>query len=336
MTIKDIAEQAGVSISTVSRVINGKQTKAARKAVQDKIWEIARAGGYTPNASAQALRMGTNTKIHDKSIACVFARTADVKNDAFFSALIRSIEQAAMRFGYMVKYAFSVYDIDNIATKEMIQNHNVDGAVILGRCDYRTLNFLNRYFQKVVYTGLNELDVDCDQVICDGKAITIDIINFLLKNGHRQIGYIGDMWKEKRYLAYRETLRRHGIIFRQELTANSGGTSEAGYQGAQRILSRTRDLTAIFCMNDITAIGAIKGIQSCGLRVPEDISIISIDDIEVAQYMTPMLTTVHVPIQTMGNVAVATLIDRIEGGHALPLKTMLPYQMRYRESCKRQ
>ena len=100
MTLKDIAREAGVSISTVSRIINGNSTKAASKELQDKIWKIARAGGYAPNTSAQTLKQKVPVKkTTSPSIACLYARSQDAQNDAFFSALTRSIEQEARREG---------------------------------------------------------------------------------------------------------------------------------------------------------------------------------------------------------------------------------------------
>ena len=105
-TLDEIAKEAGVSISTVSRIINGNSPNAASKEMQDKIWRIARAGGYVPNTSAQALRQKSETSARHQSIACIYARSQDAQNDAFFSALTRSIEQEALKEGYIVKYSF--------------------------------------------------------------------------------------------------------------------------------------------------------------------------------------------------------------------------------------
>ena len=115
MTLKDIAKEAGVSISTVSRIINGNSSNAASKEMQDKIWSIARAGGYVPNTSAQALKQKSRENLPHHSIACVYARAQDAQNDAFFSTLTRSIEQEALKQGYIVKYSFSTFDIHNPA-----------------------------------------------------------------------------------------------------------------------------------------------------------------------------------------------------------------------------
>jgi len=333
MTLKDIAREAGVSISTVSRILNGNSPNAARKEIQDRVWEIARAGGYVPNSSAQSLKLGTAPRKSTKSIACIYARSADAKNDAFFSALTRSMEQEALKEGFIVKYSFTALDIHNPATRHQIENNEVDGVAVLGRCDRETLKFLKDHFRKVVYTGLNALDAEYDQVICDGYAVATDAMEYLISLGHTNIGYIGETQKEVRYLAYRDVLKKHHIPIENNLITNVPISSDGGYQGARRILSGTRDVTAFFCINDITAIGALKAIQDCGMRIPDDISVISMDDIDISQYVSPMLTTMHIPIEEMGKMAAKILIDRINNGHSLPLKITLPYYLVKRESC---
>ena len=333
MTLKDIAKEAGVSISTVSRIINGNSTNAASKKTQDKIWKIARAGGYVPNASAQALKQKPLTKVSNHSIACVYARAQDVQNDSFFSALTRSIEQEAIKEGYIVKYSFSSFDIHNPATESQIINNEVDGAAILGRCDRETLKFMKKHFRKVIYTGLNPLDAEYDQVICDGNAIASDAVTHLLSLGHKKIGYIGETRNEIRYQGYCNTLKAQHIPIDRTLITNVPGSSEGGYQGAKAILERSSDITAFFCMNDITAIGAIRAIHEYGFQIPSDIALISMDDIDIAQYVSPMLTTMHIPIEEMGKMTAKILIDRINNGHTLPLKMSLPYYMAKRESC---
>lgn len=333
MTLKDIANAAGVSISTVSRILNGNSVNAASKKVQDKIWEIAREGGYIPNTSAQALKTGTTVKKINNSIACIYARSADAKNDAFFSALTRSIEQEALKEGFIVKYSFSAFDINNPATQHQIINNEVDGVAVLGRCDKETLKFLKLHFKKVVYAGLNALDADYDQVICDGYAVAAEAMEYLFQLGHVNIGYIGEMHKEVRYLAYRDVLKNHHISLDNSLITNVPISSDGGYQGAKHILETAKDVTAFFCINDITAIGALKAIQDCNYKIPEDISVISMDDIDISQYVSPMLTTMHIPIEEIGKMTAKILIDRIRGGHTLPLKISLPYYLVKRESC---
>ena len=147
MTLKEIAREAGVSISTVSRVINQSNSNAASKEVQDHIWEIVRRTGYTPNSSARNLKTGTGGLISEPShsIACLFARTPDAITDPFFSQLARNIEKEAFKQNYILKYSFTSIDIRHPSTFHLIANNQVDGVAILGRCDKQMLSFLKKY-----------------------------------------------------------------------------------------------------------------------------------------------------------------------------------------------
>ena len=152
-----------------------------------------------------------------------------------------------------------------------------------------------------------------DQVVCDGREITYSAISYLHELGHTKIGYIGEQNNEIRYTAFKEALKSLNLPFLQKNTANVKLSHEGGYQGAYHLMEAKSDITAIFCANDNTAIGAIKAIREKGYRIPEDISIIGVDDIETAQYLSPMLTTVHIPTEEMGQLAAKILIDRING-----------------------
>lgn len=335
MTLKEIASEAGVSISTVSRVINKSAKCPASKDVQDKIWEIVRRTGYTPNHSARELKLGGAEHGHtrSRSIACMFARVSDTATDLFFTSLARSIEQEAFKQNYVLKYSFSALDINHPNTFRLIADNHADGVVIMGRCDKPMLKMLKQYFSYVVYTGLNPLDAKYDQIICDGRQAARAAVEYLLELGHRKIAYIGETQSEIRYKSYCETLCTHKIPFFKGYTANVTLSSESGYQGVKRLISTGCDATAYFCANDITAIGAMRALQEAGMSIPKDVSVISIDDIDTAQYLTPMLTTIHIPVEEMGQMTAKILIDRIEGGHRLPVKMDLPFFVAVRDSC---
>lgn len=337
MTLKEIAAEAGVSISTVSRVINKSSKSPASKEVQDRIWEIVRRTGYTPNSSARQLKMGGtgHPAGTSRSIACLFARVHDAETDTFFSSLARSIEKEAFKHNYILKYTFTAFDINHPGIFRLISDNRVDGVAVLGRCDKQLLKFLKQYFQYVAYTGLNGLDAKYDQIICDGSQAAVTAVEHLLQLGHTRIAYVGETKNENRYLGYCTALNSARIPLCRELIANVPLSSEGGYRGAKEILKKANDVHAFFCSNDVTAVGAMRAINEHGLSIPEDVSLISIDDIEMAQYLTPMLTTIHIPVEEMGQMTAKILIDRIEGGHSLPVKINLPYYIAGRESCAR-
>ncbi|SCP97506.1 LacI family DNA-binding transcriptional regulator [Anaerobium acetethylicum] len=338
MTLKEIARQAGVSISTVSRVINHSNTKVASQEVQDRIWKIVRENNYVPNSTARSLKLGTTEEYEPKrtrTIGCIFARSSDTTNDPFFTQIARSIEREAFRQGYILKYSFSAIDINNPSTFSLIANHQVNGVAVLGRFDKNLLNFIKKQYKHVVYTGLNTIDTGFDQVICDGYQASIAAVKHLYKLGHRRIGYVGEKSKELRYQGYMDTMKELGLPLNREDIVITQLSSDGGYNGMKKFLKETDSIgvTAFFCANDLTAIGAMKAIKENGLSVPYDIAIMSIDDIDTAQYVSPMLSTIHVPMDELGKMTAKILIDRIENGKNLPMKIELPFSFALRESC---
>lgn len=338
MTLKEIAKEANVSISTVSRVINQKNTKAASPEVQERIWEIVRKSGYTPNATARNLKMGKNAQVQDvvpKSIACIYARNNAAVSDPFFSRIAKSIEQEAFKSNYFIRHSFTAMDIANPDIVRQLAQFPVDGVVILGRYERQLLNFFTQGNKNVIYTGLNPMDNHYDQVVCDGNNISYTAISYLKELGHTKIGYVGEQNNEVRFSGYKEALARLNLPFLQRNTANVHLSADGGYKGTNTLMHNKADISAIFCANDTTAIGVIHALKEKNFRIPEDISVISVDDIDTAQYLSPMLTSIHIPLEDLGKITTKTLIDRINGGHRIPLCISLPFYIAKRDSCSK-
>lgn len=337
MTLNDISRICGVSASTVSRVLSDKDTKAASKETKERIWEVVRREGYVPNSNAQKLRMRKSaykTTINNdkKYFACVYARSQD-KKDTFFSELAASIEYEAYKRNYILKYSFYANDMIEKTFADALGSKEISGIIVLGRFENERINEIAEKKRNVVYVALNQATVKHDMVFCNGYKAAELAMETLFDFGHRVIAYIGETNRENRYTAYQKSLSNHDIRVNHRLTVNTKQTLDSSYNAACQLINRAEPFSAIFCANDETAIGTIKALQDNGFMVPEDISVISIDDIEMARYFTPMLTTVHIPINELGKQAVKSLIDRIENGHTLPMKIELPFSLSLRNSC---
>ncbi|HQA60967.1 MAG TPA: substrate-binding domain-containing protein, partial [Tepidanaerobacteraceae bacterium] len=155
------------------------------------------------------------------------------------------------------------------------------------------------------------------------------------------IGYIGEIPElgdykvinEHRFRAFKNTLAKHNISLDENYIKNITLSSKEGYNAMTEIIKGGNLPSAIFCGNDITAIGVMKAIHKSGLKIPKDISVIGLDNIEVSEYFRPSLTTVHVPKEELGRFAVKLLIDRINGGHEINTLIKLPFKLIERESC---
>lgn len=334
MSLKDIAAEVGVSISTVSRVLNNEKTSAASKTLQAKIWDTARRQGYTPNAAARALKTNTPVEVPDvKLLYCMFACPPhETKDDPFFTKLTSVIEREAFKHGYILHYTFSAVDLDSPILLNTFAANPAEALIILGRFDSTLYRRMRKHFKKIVYVGLNRLDVKCDQIICDGYKAAQSAVEYLYSLGHRKIGYVG--CQEARLHGYRDTLQRLKLPADERYVSDDAELSmEGGYQGMLRLLDKSTDITAVFCGNDVTAIGALRACKDRGLKLPRDLSIIGVNNIENVQYTSPMLASVNVPLDEMGKTAVRVLLDRIEGRHSSHIIVEFPCSVVKRESC---
>lgn len=335
--LKDIAKEAGVSISTVSRVLNDPNTTAARQDLQEKIWEIVRRTRYSPNREAQMLKSGSlelelNVR---KPVYCLIACSAEeVKDDTFYTQILSAIEREAYNNNYSLAYTFFARDLEDPGTVHKFRENPKSNLIVIGRFKPSVMNILNKGFKRIVYTGLNELNVNCDQVLCNGYLAIKEAVQYFYDLGHRRIGLIGNQANtEARCRGYYDKMRELDLpVDPRNLAPETTLSLEGGQQGMQQLIHQNFDATAIICANDMVAIGVLHLCKKSQIRVPEDLSVMGMNDMETVQFITPMLTTVHVPMDEMGKVAMRTLIDRAEGGHSLPQKICLPFYIAKRES----
>ena len=337
MTLKELAKLANVSVSTVSRVINGKDTHSASSKTRELIWRLVRETNYIPNVTAQNLKKGSGSpepKTH--ALSCIFARSSDGLSDPFFSQIFQAIEQEAIKRGCTVTGVFSAFEMGRKGGYEDIVLSNPDGIILLGRYSKPLFNYLRSRFKNLVYTGLNKVQDDCDQVVCDGYQAARTAVKQLHGLGHTQIAYIGEMSNEARYRGYYDSFVELKIPIDRSYILDTPQSTKGGYESGLKMLKTSpRSPTAIFCANDITAFGVMKALREAQIKIPDDISIISIDNVEMCQFVSPMLTSINIPKEDLGKFAVKVLLDRIEGGHHIPVKIEVPYKLIQRESCAR-
>lgn len=323
MSLKKIAEMTGVSVSTVSRVLNNAPGPCATSELREKIWDAARAIDYTPNRSAQRLRKGT-APAKARRIAIVTARMRSLDEDPFFNELYMSVQAELFRMGLTT---VRIDAHDDVRAPKI----ECDGMVILGRCSHALLENLKRACANLVGIWRNPTDFDIDEVMCDGKKAAQMAVEYLIKLGHRTIAYIGDCSYESRYVGYCDTLIRNNIPIDYPLIIPTSQTEAEGY-AAMRKLVEAGGATAVFCANDITAVGALRALNEMGRARPK-IAVIAIDNIDLAQQTRPILTTINIPRDDMAHMAAAVLLDRIERGHRENVRVEFPCRLVRRMSC---
>lgn len=336
-TLKDIAEKLGISVSTVSRVINGNSVKAANSKLQDKIWQTAKELNYVPNTAAQLLKRSRETNRDSlRTIACVFARADTDQSDPFFSEISRALETELLRQGFIMKYSIYNKGLPQSVLETFLKNEKVDGVIILGRPDKKIINLVCKYNKYVVYVGLNKIDGDIDQVICDGYEAGMLALKHLEGIGIRKIFYLGETKSEARYKAYKDFMRQRGFSREvDEYTIESSFRLQTAYDKMKIFLKKKILPEGLFCGNDLAALGAIKALTEENIKIPKNISVIGIDDIAMAGFSVPMLTTVSIPKEQLGKKAAKFIVDRILNGNDINVIMMIPFKLIIRESTRK-
>ena len=345
MSIKKIAEKAGVSPATVSRVLNNPNYKCSVSGLRDKIWKTAIEMNYVPNEAARNLKRGVSAK-QEKTwyINILMTRTDSSTTDPFFAELLRVIESEIHDKNCILSkvWYMSVFSDDRKCRRENLDrlvdgmygevDGKRDGLIIIGRCNKEALKKLNKKYKSVVSVNRNSTNYEVDEVLCDGKKIASAAVEYLISLGHKNIGYIGQCHSEDRYNGYLETLKKHDLDVIPEYVIETKQTEAEGYEAMEKFFQSDDMPTGIYCANDISAIGMLKCLNKFRNRYYMP-SIISSDDIQEAQFTKPMLTTVSLPKEDMGKFALYLLLDRLRGGHSGIVRMELEGKLVIRNSC---
>jgi len=325
-TIYTVAEKAGVSIATVSRVLNN--SPKVKEETRAKVLRVVEELGYQPSASARGLAL-KRTEI----IALIFP---DISGP-FYSEVIRGVESEASQHNYNLL----IYGTYGKATKGRFLRllpTRVDGLILMTRSvEDEYIFYLHRRQIPFVLLDreIGEIEVDC--VLTNNAEGAYKAVEHLLQHGHQQVAFIAGPAdspdSNARFEGYRQALQDHGLPVLAHLVERGDFLQPGGYQAMNRLLDRPDPPSAVFVANDEMAIGAIEAVRGRGLRVPDDVAIVGFDDIQMAPYVQPPLTTVRQPIREFGALAVQMLLRRIENPEAEAKTIVLPTQLVIRRSC---
>ena len=329
-TLEEVARLAGVSRSTVSRVIN--DHPSVREETRVRVWEAIRKSGYRPHAVARSL-VTKRTQIVGMVIPEVVSH---LFTDPFFPILLRSATEACNERGYQLMLSLFSSSADRQEIyQRLVRNAYLDGVIVASAAlGDPLISDLLRDGVPFVCVGRSP-DERVHSVDVDNVGGTQMAVEHLIRLGHRRIGMVTgrpDMTAgQDRVEGYRQALVAHGIPVDEDLIIEGDFTEASGMAGMQRMLPA--EPSAAFMASDTMAVGALKALRQAGRRVPQDISLVSFDDIPVASATEPPLTTVRQPIGRMAVLAVEALLDLIEQPGSGPQRIVLPTQLVIRESC---
>ena len=325
--MREVAEHAGVSVTTVSHVVNN--TRAVNPDTRKRVEEAMRILGYQPNVVARSLRRG---KTH--TIGIILPDSAN----PYFAEVVRGVEDTSFSHGYSVILCNSDNDLDKerLYTNVLLEKQ-VDGIIIVaaGLSSENIRNLLAREIP-LVLVDRRVPEVDADYVLTDNQGGGRLATRHLIDRGHRTIACIAGLEGVKlssdRIAGYQEALEQAGIAIQPQLILRGDFQYQSGYHAAQRLFGNRSMPTAIFACNDLMAIGAYRFAHEKGLRIPDQLSIVGFDDIRLAAYAYPPLTTIRQSKHTMGASAAKLLIERMAHRELAPRLEVLDTQLVIRQS----
>ena len=332
-TLKDVAQLAGVSSATASYVLNGKESisEETRKRVTEAMERL----DYVPDLNARGLSLRDS-----KLIGVVVPQTEPGERlmfqNSFYSEVLGSIEYCARLKGYHI--LISATDA-NESYLTLAKKRNLDGIIVIGM-------YPDDFYRQMKKTQIPIVLIDsyCNDhyyhnIRIDDAYGSYLAASCLLRKGHREIAFFSGQLKEngvmkKRLAGYRQALEEYGLSFRKEYVYEGQIDTQNGVAMAERLLAAHQPVSGIVCAADILAIGAMKGLFEKGVHVPEDISLIGFDDLEISQYLTPGLTTIRQQIPLKGQRAVELLLKHIENPELTKQEEILPLQLVERGSVR--
>ena len=324
-TIKDIAQKAGVSPATVSRVLNYDPDLSVSKETEQKVFEIAEALNYTKHKNKRR-----------ESAVLRLVQWYDSEEelaDLYYLAIRLGIEKRAEELNIrLIKEQLSE-----------LSDTETQGTIAVGKFDQAQMKQLKKLNEELLFVDFDGLSLGINSLVVDFSQGVQLIIDQFIKEKHERIGILSGMEYTKgsrheiddpRFLVFREYLTRLKL-YNEADHLQGAFTIEGGYTAMKTYLESHTDYpTAFFASSDALAIGAMRAIQGHGLRIPEDISVICFNDVSVAKYVTPALTTVKVYTEWMGELAVSTILELIQEKAPVPRKITVGTELILRESTR--
>lgn len=331
LTIKDIARESGYSVSTVSRVLNDRRdvSPEAKKAIE----EIVKIHHFVPNNNAKRLK-----QIASKTIVVLVKGTSNM----LFSSIVEEIQAMMEKTRYTLKVSYLDEDDNEVQQAAVVcRERNPMGLLFLGgNAEYFEQGFGEIHVPSVLVTdpGADLHFSNLSSVATDDVAASKCAIDYLISQGHKQIGIIGgdlrlSYTSIQRYRGCMESFRASGVEFDEKSCYEKARFSyDSAYRAMKRLLSKA-ELTAVFAMSDVMAIGAIRALRDFGYLVPEDISVMGFDGITLAEYYNPKLTTIQQQYKTLAARGVEILLSHIELKNSAVHETV-PFHLIEGESVK--
>jgi LacI family transcriptional regulator len=333
VTSHEVAKLAGVSQSTVSIVLTGKQSIRISDATRQRVLQAAHQLGYHPNAAARAL-----VRQQTRTIGLIVRECAEhMRENPFLPAVIEGISSVAEASDFLLL----VQPVENARHPDfymkLVLEGNVDGIIFspTNLDDRFLIEQHPRNIPTVLWGRLPGIDLPFVDV--DNAKAARTAVEHLIAQGHRRIACITvstveELASADRLRGYRLALETHGLPFDEAIVRYGNFDEQSGFEAMRSLLAMTHRPSAVFVASDVVAFGALRATRSAGLNVPQDLAVVGFDDIPASKYVSPPLTTVRLPVRELGVIATQMLLEMFQTGNR-PDSRLLDTELVIRESC---
>lgn len=332
-TIREVAKKAGVSITTVSRILNNDDSFNVSKITKEKVLKVIKQLNYE--------RKKNKNRISQSNISVIKCFDEKIENeDPYFVSLKINLENMLKKKVSKVNF-FDLEEIEKLIKYNEISNFSLTDAVIfIGETSKEKLKFFKSLNENIICVDVYDTDNITDYIKFDMRNSVEIVLNYIFKLNHKKIGLLVGRNKVVKNLVdfrekyFKEIMVKNGL-YREEYLQIGDFSMESGYIMMKEILKLEDRPTAVFCGNDSIAMGAYKAIRENKLKIPEDISIIGFNDLKLSQYSISPLTTIKIDTKLIAQETVNSLIELLEGKRDYHKKVFLPIELIERQSCQK-
>ncbi len=328
VTITDIAKSAGVSKTTVSRVLNDKPE--VDSSTRERVLKTIKETGFVPQITAINLAKGNSN---------IIGLLVPTLTSPYSLTVVQGVAEKIAETDYeLILYTTSLSEKNQERFIKKIAKKLIDGLVILLPRNFKNIQTqILKHKIPIVLIDHRGVDLDLSSISASNKKGAFDAVEYLIILKHKHIGFITGLMdfgcSQERLAGYREALQKNDINIDDSIIKFGDFTEASGYMCSKELLKQQNEVTALFCSNDEMAFGAIQAVKDLGLKIPDDISIIGFDDVPKAAYSFPPLTTVKQPLQAMGEKAAELVIQQIRASSFEKEDLFLDTQLIIRDTC---
>jgi LacI family transcriptional regulator len=341
-TIKDIAKEANVSIATVSRILNNDATLSVSEDTRKRVFLVAKELQYKPLRKRTQKLQQLDSKKDDFNIGLLLAYSQqDEVNDPYYLSIRQGIEKQCSEEGIAISKIIRVSE--HLTTESLA---DLDGVIVVGGISSEELKMIYEETNQIVFVSHVPKGEELDFVVSDLSKATDAVLDHLLKLGHQNIGFIGgetvvkkvssgdiERIQDTRHAAYEKKLKELRLYNEEFVFVSDEEWSTAsGYNLMKKAIEKGKLPSAFIVASDPMSIGALHALNEAGISVPNDVAVVSFDDIEAAAFLNPPLSTVKIHTEEMGKMSVTCLLGRMKG-REIPVHVTIPTKLVIRKSC---